>query len=121
MNSQAKVWKTILVLILANLIAFVIWRFQILVYVAIGLGLLSLLSPQLVKWIHTTWMNLAEYLGWINSRILLTAVFFLLLTPIALIVRLFQKDILQLKKSKNDSMFIERNHLFRRADLKNMW
>ncbi|MFK7924344.1 MAG: SxtJ family membrane protein [Bacteroidia bacterium] len=121
MQSQAQIWKTILVLVIANLIAFVIWRYQALLYVAIGLGVLSLLSPQLAKWIHIGWMKLAEGLGWVNSRILLGLVFFLLLTPIALLVRLFRKDPLQLKRPQSSSLFHERNHLFQAEDLKNPW
>jgi hypothetical protein len=45
-----------------------------------------------------------------------------LLTPIAWLYRLFNKDPLQLKKNFNKpSYFISRNHTYTKADLEKMW
>jgi len=42
-----------------------------------------------VRWL---WMKLGAVLGWINTRILLTIIFYLVVLPAGLIMRLFGKD-----------------------------
>lgn len=121
MESQSKIWQTILVLVLANIIGYLLWAYPAFLYVGLGIGVGSMAIPKLAAWIHWAWMKLAEGLGWVNSRILLGLVFFLLLTPIALLVRLFRKDPLQLKPPKAESLFHERDHVFTAKDLENPW
>jgi len=53
-------------------------------------------SPVLLKWIHGPWMILSLALGWIMTRVLLTTAFFLIVTPIGLLQRLFGKRPLEI-------------------------
>jgi hypothetical protein len=48
----------------------------------------ALLSPRAALAIRAGWMALATALGWVNTRVLLGVIFFLLLTPLALVRRL---------------------------------
>jgi hypothetical protein len=52
--------------------------------------LLALVWPAGALRVRTAWLGLGALLGWINTRILLGAFFFLVLTPVALIRRLAQ-------------------------------
>jgi len=52
----------------------------------------ALVYPSSLKPVHKLWMKLGHVLGWINTRILLGAVFFLVVTPIGMIRRLLGKD-----------------------------
>ena len=54
------------------------------------------LAPLLLKWIHGPWMILSLALGWVMSRTLLTLAFFLIVTPIGLLQRLFGKRPLEI-------------------------
>lgn len=64
----------------------------------------GILVPGLLKPIHKVWMGLALMMGWVMSRVLLAALFFLAITPVALILRLSGKDILNLRpREKKDS------------------
>jgi hypothetical protein len=65
------------------------------VWAAIPAALLivpALVWPSSLSRIHQGWMMLAEVLGWINTRIILGAVFYLIVTPIGAIRRLLGKD-----------------------------
>ncbi len=53
--------------------------------------------PKLLKPLHTGWMAFALTIGWIMSRIFLTILFFLVITPIGLLMRIFGKALLQQK------------------------
>ena len=63
---------------------------------AIGPGglliVLGAILPQILAPIHKGWMWVGHILGWINTRILLGIVFYLLITPIGLVFRLMGKD-----------------------------
>jgi hypothetical protein len=67
----------------------------------VSIQLLALIAPAAALWIRHAWMSFAGVLGWINSRILLSAMFFLLLTPVALIRRLFHADPLEMRWEKD--------------------
>jgi len=47
--------------------------------------------------IYIVWMKFAYILGWVNTRLLLGIFFFLILTPLGLILRLMGKDLLDQK------------------------
>ncbi len=89
-------------------------------YVAIGVALASLISSTLENWIVLVWMKIAEVLGRINATILLSAIFFVILFPVAMLARLFRKDTLDLKKPRA-SMYHTRNHVYTAEDLENPW
>ena len=72
----------------------------------IGLGLIL---PILLKPIYLLWMTFAAILGWIMTRVILSIIFYLILTPIGLITRLLGEDFLALKKIESDSYWNYRN------------
>lgn len=92
----------------------------VLIWVAIGLLISGLFIKPLGNLITYSWTKLGEGLGWINSRIILSVMFFIVLTPIALLFRLFKKDNLGLKR-RADSYYFDRNHTFSGKDLDNIW
>jgi Saxitoxin biosynthesis operon protein SxtJ len=57
---------------------------------------LALISPPAVLAVRVAWMRFAAALGWVNSRVLLTIVFFLLVTPFGWLKRRFGRDTLAL-------------------------
>lgn len=88
-------------------------------YVALGIGAASFIPPleRLIVWI---WDKIAMVLGWINTKIILSVVFFIFLTPFGILSRLFSKSALKLKQDSNTT-FVERNHTYTKKDLENIW
>lgn len=70
--------------------------------------LLGLVVPIALKVIHKVWMTLAMLLGLLMTRVILSLLFYLVVTPIGLLARLFGKDFLNLKKNA-DSYWIPKN------------
>jgi len=66
--------------------------------VGLALVLLSvgLVAPRALAPLQKVWMKLAAVLGFVNQRILLTILFGLLITPIALLLRLLGKQPIRL-------------------------
>ena len=67
-------------------------------------------APGFLKPIQKSWMALALALGWFMSRVILCVLFYLVLTPIALILRLTGRDLLQAKwGEKRDTFWTNRD------------
>ena len=57
-----------------------------------GLAALALLFPAGLGPFYRGWMVLGHALGWVNTRLLLALVFFVVITPAGLLMRLFGRD-----------------------------
>ena len=60
-----------------------------------GLILLALVVPVALRPVHRIWMKVGHVLGYINTRILLGLIYYLVLTPMGLVRRALGKDTLQ--------------------------
>ena len=74
------------------------------VFLVLGLLNSSILSP-----LNKIWFKFGIFLGKIISPLIMGIIFFLVVTPIGIIMRLFGKDVLNLKYNKNQSYWIEKN------------
>ena len=68
-------------------------------YVGLPSFILGILKPSLLFYPYKAWMKLGLALGWINSRIILGLIYFIVLLPISLIMKIFGYDPLRKKKS----------------------
>lgn len=114
-------FKTILVIVIG--FSAIAWIFDIgwLWKVAFGIGAISIIIPPAAQAIEWAWLKLALGLGWINSRILLSVIYFVFLMPIAWLAKLFTKDPLMLKGKNTATLFVTRNHPYKKEDLENIW
>ena len=71
--------------------------------------LLGLINSKLLSPLNKSWIKLGEILGIIIAPIVMALVYFVILTPVSLIVRIFGKDLLGLKFLKeNETYWIKR-------------
>ena len=75
--------------------------------------ILGAINSKLLSPLKVYWIKLGEILGKIIAPLVMSLVFFIILTPIGLILRIFGKDLLKLKKIKN-------SYWLSRGDLKSM-
>ena len=59
------------------------------------------LAPSTLRFVYKPWMKLAEVLGAINSRIILGLIFFLMIVPMALVMKILGKSPLRSHERKN--------------------
>lgn len=76
--------------------------------ISLALFLTGLLLPPLARRFHLLWMRLAVLLGHINSRILLSLMFYLVFMPYGLVMRLFGRDPLRRRGPRKDTYWIPR-------------
>ena len=81
-----------------------IWALTVsLIFLVLGLLNSKLLSP-----FNLIWVKFGEALGRIIAPIAMGVVYFIIITPIGLFMRLIGKDLLRTKFSKNNSYWIKR-------------
>jgi hypothetical protein len=89
--------------------------------VSLILLLINMTWPNAYRPLATLWFGLSHVLSSVVSRVILSILFFLVVTPIGLIRRLTGADALQLKKWKQgqDSVFVVREGAIQGKDLEN--
>jgi len=87
--------------------------------VAVALVLLLMVWPSAFKPFAACWLGLSHLLGSIMSRVVLTVVFFLVVTPVGLLRRALGKDSLRLRafRGGDASVFTVRDHHVQASDL----
>ena len=71
--------------------------------VGLLLILLGLVFPRALVWPNKAWMALAEILSYVSTRIILAFVFFVIVSPIGLIKRMFGWDPLNRRAGASDT------------------
>ena len=61
--------------------------------------------PKLLTPVYWIWMKLAHLLGWVNTRLLLGIIFFVIITPMAIVMRIFGRDALNQKIDKDANSY----------------
>ena len=69
---------------------------------------LGLLNSKILTPFNKLWFKFGIFLGKIISPLIMGIIFFFVVTPIGLIMRIFRKDVLNLKYNKNQSYWIEK-------------
>lgn len=96
-------------LFLMILSGFLFWRgkesFEILLVTGTVLLVLGLLIPVVLKPVYWIWMVLAIILGWIITRVILSLLFYIVITPIGVLSRLSGNRFLDLKWDKSKSTY----------------
>ena len=67
--------------------------------------LLGLINSKLLSPLNKSWIKLGEILGMIIAPIVMALVYFVILTPVSLVVRIFGKDLLGLKFLKEKETY----------------
>jgi predicted membrane metal-binding protein len=78
------------------------------VIVAVIFLILGLLNSKILSPFNKVWVKFGELLGKIIAPIIMFIVFFVILTPLSLVVRIFKKDLLKVEYSKEKSYWIKR-------------
>ena len=80
-----------------------------LILISLFFLIFGLINSKILSPFNKAWIKLGEILGLIIAPIIMALVYFIILTPISLIVRMFGKDLLGLKfLKKQDTYWIKR-------------
>ncbi len=79
---------------------------------------IAMVHPGLLIWIYSPWMAMVHYLAMLHTKIILVVLFFIIFTPLAMILRIFRWDPLERKTPENsissywkNSRLQDKNHM----------
>jgi hypothetical protein len=106
-------------MVLLLLLVYIRTRRDGMLLAAIALHIVNMLAPRIYAPIAVVWLGFSHLLGAVMSKILLSILFFILVTPIGVLRRLFRKDSLKLRafKAGEESVMLVRNHMFVGGDI----
>ena len=112
-NAQARKSALLVAAVLLGIAAWNLYRGRtavVIIFGALGGALLvaGLLVPPAARAFHTAWMRFAVLLGHVNSRVLLTLVYYLVVTPYGVVTRLVGRDPLRRRGARAESYWVER-------------
>jgi hypothetical protein len=112
-NAQARKSALVVAAVLLGVAAWNLYRGRtavVLIFGALGgaLVVVGLLVPPAARAFHTAWMRFAMLLGHVNSRVLLTLVYYLGVTPYGVVTRLVGRDPLRRRGAEQKSYWVER-------------
>ena len=70
--------------------------------------ILGIINSKVLSPLNKVWFKFGIFLGKIISPIVMGVIFFLVVTPIAFLMRILKKDLLNLKYNKNSSYWVEK-------------
>lgn len=122
-SSQHNAIETLATLAFASTTFGLIFELYGLFYVAVCLLFVGIFLKKLSVHMANIWLRFAAFLGGISTRIVLSVIFFVFLTPIALLYRLFHSDFISLKRKSavETTYWKERNYEYSSRDLENPW
>ena len=71
--------------------------------------ILTLINSRILTPLSNLWIKFGELLGKVIAPIVMGFIFFLILTPISLLLRIFKKDLLKLNYKSDASYWIKRD------------
>jgi len=115
--------ETIAVLAFVSLVLGLFFKLHILHYIALFLLFIGIFLRGLSVRIANIWLKFSAVLGGISTRIVLLVIFFVFLTPIAYLYRMFHGDFISLKRhgAVGATYWNERCHEYGPKDLENPW
>lgn len=113
--------KTMLTISIGFLVVFIITKLNWALLIALVVGLIGLFSSFLSKQIEFLWTKLAWFLGLIVPNILLSAIFYLFLFPIAVLSKIFGKNDSFKLKNNADTVFVSSNKEFDKNSFEKPW
>ena len=95
------------VLILIGTLFYFLGNTSYIYFVSIGilLAVLGLSLPEVLIPLQKTWMSISILLGFVMTRVILSILFYIVITPVGFVARLFGKDFLNEKIDKSKESY----------------
>ena len=105
----------LIMLLLANFFL----KSSVLNILSIPVLILTMSIPSIFKPLAVVWFGFSHILGAVMSRVILSFIFIIVVTPLGLLINTIRRDPLRLKafKKTTDSVFITRDHTFSKKDI----
>ncbi len=121
-HSDYKTLETNVVIVLALQVFWFLFHFKVAYYLSIGILITAVSSKKYSGIIAESWLKLTRIIGGFNTKIILFAVFYMLVVPLAYLYRMASGDFLDMADSGDKTtLWHDRNHCYEAQDMVNLW
>lgn len=113
--------ESIVVIVSILILLFLLKGFVFALWIALIISFLSLVSTKFTSTAQLFLTKTTYIIGQIVQKVTLTIVFFLILTPLALLSRIFGKKDIMMLKNNYDSTFIDCNEKIDKSYFRKLW
>lgn len=123
---KTEVSKTLDVLILACLVAFFLLRKKAFhtwfLGIALVLLIINIFFPKFALFIATYWEKFGKAIGTVISKVVLTIAFYIGITPLSLLYRIFNKPLVEyFRNKKRDSFYKDVTTSYTKETFQKLW
>ena len=118
--TQLRSRKTILVIVCGLLVGEYFFHNHYFILAAFVLGCIGIFSDFLTKQIDWFWYKIAQIMGFVTGKILLSLVFVIFVIPIAFFYKIAGKNKM-INKPSGNTFWVTRNISYTKNDLENPW
>ncbi len=110
-NREIRVWVAVMAAILTviGFVQYLLWGHiktaTVFWIIAASIFVIGMVLPVVLKPLYWIWLKLAAGLAWFNTRLIMFLVFYLIFSPIGLILRLLRKDLIKQRWDKNAASY----------------
>lgn len=119
LETRSQELETHLLFAVVGIVAWWILRIDWILLVGLGFGVIGLFIKPLAYWIDWAWRKFSEGLGWVMSKVVMGAIYIVVLVPVAFLARISRNDPLMLKQ--RETYWHTRNKKLEKEDLEKMW
>ena len=87
-----------------------------LILISLFFLIFGLINSKILSPFNKAWIKFGEILGSIIAPIIMSMIFFLIVTPIGLILKMFHKDLLNLKFNQNKTYWMKKDKTIQSMD-----
>ena len=115
--------ETMAVLAFVSIAVGLFFKLNVLLYITLCLLFIGIFLRTLSICIAHAWLKFSAVLGGISTRVVLTIIYFVFLTPIAFLYRVFHGDFMSLKRQDvaGTTYWNERDYEYTTKDFENPW
>lgn len=120
--SNAENSKTLTSIALMLMIGYYLFKIALLLHIVLVLLFLVAFPNRVSRIMTKCWLKFSEIIGHINSRIILTLIYFVVLVPVSFCYRRFNRKIVEyFAGQKLDSFFLDSNRTYGRKMFEKTW
>jgi hypothetical protein len=114
-------YKTVLIIVLGLIVWSLVEHSIYFSYAALVIGFLAAFSQAIANGIHFIWMKFAKLLSYIMPTIIFSVLFYLVLSPMALLQRFLKRNRTIVLSNHSKSTFIESTKIVDQSHFEKPW
>lgn len=120
-NKESNPYKVLAVIVTGFLVVYALSMWKWALWTALAAGVTGILSKKLLGLIILLWDKITLVLSKIIPNILLAAIYYLFLTPVALLAKFFTRADHLMLKNNSETLFTEYNREIKASDFEKPW